>query len=372
MRLITKLSVQLVDPRLDDETRSAALEALEHDRYVGGENVWKFEEEFARYTGTKCAVSTSSGTSALTMALTAMSLKEGEEVITTPASFVATANAVMYARGIPKFADIDPLSYNIAPKEIEKRAEIPRIILPVHLFGHPCDMDELTDIAEAHGSVILEDACQAHGARYKGRRVGSIGMAGCFSFYPSKNMTVFGDGGMFVTHDEKLAKTVRMLRDHGRTSHYEHEIIGNTSRLNSVNAAMGRVQLRSLDRWNERRRRNAGTYRRLLSGMQGLSLPPEQTSDLEPAYHLYVVRTKSRDALKSWLEERGVQCGVHYPIPIHLQPAYTRLFNYKNGQFPESEKFSKTCLSLPVHQYLTDDDISSISGFILEFFKGVR
>jgi perosamine synthetase len=358
-----------MDPRLDNETESAALEALRHDKYVGGENVYKFEEEFAGYIGTKHAVSTSSGTSALSLALTAMSLKEGEEVITTPLSFVATANSVMHAGGVPKFADINPVDYNIEPKEIGRGKSIPRIIMPVHLFGHPCQMDELGAIADSHGSVILEDACQAHGAKYKGRRVGSIGAGGCFSFYPSKNMTVFGDGGMFVTQDEELAKTVRMLRDHGRTSHYEHEIVGYTSRLNSMNAAMGRVQLRNLDRWNERRRMNAGAYDELLDGIEGLSLPPEPESGLEPVYHLYVIRTNSRDALKTWLEERGVQCGIHYPIPIHLQPAYRREFGYETGQFPATEEFCKTCLSIPVHQYLTTDDITIISDLIREFFK---
>lgn len=367
--LKSRIRIFLVEPRLDDATEAAALDALRNDRYLSGENVYKFEEEFARYIGTRYAVSTSSGTSALTFGLMAIGVIRGESVATTPMSFVATSNSIIHAGGVPKFVDISETDFNFDPRLVSKERRIPKVLLPVHLFGYPCRMSELIAIASENKSVILEDACQAHGAQYYGKRVGSIGLAGCFSFYPSKNLTVFGDGGMLVTDDEHIANLVRKLRDHGRVSHYEHDMIGFTSRLSSVNAAMGRVQLRNLDLWNSRRKALERIYHKLLAGLEGLSLPPRPESGVEPAYHLYVVRTRLRDSLNEWLEENGVQCGIHYPIPIHLQPVYQRMFKYRPGQFPVSENFSKTCLSLPIHQYLSDDDVTDVCELVHDFFN---
>lgn len=364
------MKIPLAKPSFDKEMESAAVDALQNENFVMGESVFKFEEEFARYCGAKCAVSTNSGTSALRLSLLALGIKQGDEVITTPASFVATANAVLHVNATPVFADIDLETYNIDP-ELAKRkiTEKTRAVIPVHLYGFPADMDSIMEISQNHGLAVVEDACQAHGAEVMGRKAGTIGDAGCFSFYPSKNMTVCGDGGMVVTNDEELAKTVAKLRDCGRASHYKHDMVGFTARLNTVSAAIGRVQLRRLDEWNERRRQHAKVYNDLLSDLDDIVLPPSGRPGVKPAYHLYVIRTGSRDELKAWLEENGIQCGVHYPLPIHLQPVYRRLFGYEEGSFPESELLSKTALSLPMFPDLKRQEIEYVCEKIHEFFN---
>ena len=246
-----------------------------------------------------------------------------------------------------------------------------RAIIPVHLYGFPADMRRIKDVFEDRGCAVVEDACQAHGAEYYGQKVGALGDVGCFSFYSSKNMTVCGDGGMVVTNDEDVARKVAKLRDCGRSSHYEHDLIGFTARLNTVNAAIGRVQLKRLDDWNEKRRVCARLYDRLLRDVEELVLPCRENSEIKLVYHLYVVRTKQRDWLKVWLEQRGVQCGVHYPLPIHLQPAYRSLFAYSGGEFPNSEILSKTVLSLPMYPELQKDEIEVICENIHDFFDQI-
>jgi perosamine synthetase len=363
------VKIPLAKPVFDEEMKNAALDALQNEKFVMGESVFKFEEEFAKYCGARFAVSTSSGTSALHLSLLALGVKRGDHVITTPASFVATANVALYVGAVPVFADIDMRTYNINPELVKANVTNgTRALIPVHLYGFPVDMNPILELSQDHGFAVVEDACQAHGAEYYGKKAGAIGDVGCFSFYSSKNMTVCGDGGMVVTNDEGVAKTVAKLRDCGRASHYEHDIVGFTSRLNTVNAAIGRVQLRRLDEWNERRRAVARLYGGLLSDLDEVVLPPDGGCGINPVYHLYMIRTSFRDELRAWLEQNGVQCGVHYPIPIHLQPIYRKLFGYKEGDFPKSELLCKTALSLPMFPELGKGEVEYICGKIHEFF----
>jgi perosamine synthetase len=364
-----KMRVHLGNPIFDDEMREAAVLALQNERFVLGESVFKFEEEFARYCGSKFAVSTSSGTNALQFSLLALGVGRGDEVITTPYSFVASANVALHVNASPVFADVDVSTFNIDPKAIaEKVSEKTKAIIPVHLYGYPADMGPILETAKERGLSVVEDACQAHGAEYFGKKAGSVGDVGCFSFYPSKNMTVCGDGGMVVTDNEEVAKKVAKLRDCGRVSHYEHDIIGYTSRLNTVNAAIGRVQLRRLNEWNEKRRENAKIYDSILSSSVDILLPPSGSTDILPVYHLYVIRAHYRDRLREWLAKGGVQTGVHYPIPIHLQPCYKQ-FGHSRGEYPNSEYLSDTVLSLPMYPDLNIDEIEYVCKRIAEFLR---
>ncbi len=361
--------IPLVIPIFDEEMENAALWALRNDRFVSGESVYKFEEEFAEYCGTKYAVSTNSGTDALHLSLLALGVGRQSNVATTAFSFVASANAVLHVGATPIFADIDAKTCNIDPDKLKRRiTDHTKAIVPVHLYGYPCDMKRIKEIAESHGLKVVEDACQAHGAEYRGLKAGALGDVGCFSFYTSKNMTVCGDGGMVVTNNQDITEKVAKLRDCGRKAKYVHDLVGYTSRLNSVNAAIGRVQLKRLDQWNEKRRESAALYDKLLSDLTELILPPVGDSNVKPVHHLYVIRTQKRDKLKEWLEQNAIQCGLHYPLPIHLQPIYKELFGFKVGFYPESELASRTCLSIPMHQTLTRDQIRYISEKIHEFY----
>jgi len=361
--------VPLAKPVFDEEMKKAAFNALQNERFVMGESVFKFEEEFAEYCGVKHAISTSSGTSALHLSFLVLGIKQRSGVITSPASFVATANAVLHANAVPVFVDIDIETYNIDPKLIKRRlTNKTTAILPVHLYGYPADMDPILEISRQHRLVVVEDACQAHGAEYFGRKAGSMGDVGCFSFYSSKNMTVCGDGGMIVTNDDQIARTVAKLRDCGRVSRYKHNMIGFTSRLNNVNAAIGRVQLKKLDEWNEKRRAVAKLYNRLISDLDEVILPLWDESKVKPVFHLYVIRTNFRDELKPWLEKKGIECGIHYPLPIHLQPIYRKLFGYKPRILPQSELLSKTALSLPMFPSLKEDEVRRVCESLHHFF----
>jgi perosamine synthetase len=363
-------NIPLGCPVFDEEMEAAAVNALRNERFVLGEDVSRFEEEFARYVGTRYAVSTSSGTNALQIAFLALGLAKGDEVVTSAFSFIASANAILHADGVSIFADIDSSDFNVDPEKMRlKVSKKTRALLPVHLYGYPCRMREIREIAEEHGLWVVEDACQAHGAEYAGRKVGGLGDVGCFSFYPSKNMTVCGDGGMIVTNDEVTAKLAAKLRDCGRKTQYEHDKIGFTSRLNTVNAAIARVQLKRLDCWNTKRIRIASMFDKLLSDLDEIMTPPKPNSGVKPVYHCYVIRTRNRNELKSWLQQRGIQCGIHYPLPIPSQPIYRQLFGYKPGDYPFSERASAVCLSLPMYPYLTDDNVDYISECIHEFFR---
>ena len=364
--------IPLACPVFDEEMEAAALNALRHERFVMGEDVFKFEEEFSRYLGTKYAVSTSSGTNALHIALLALGVSRGDEVITSAYSFVASANAVLHAGATPVFADIDAKDFNVDPKEMKSCVtKCTWALLPVHLYGYPCKMKEIMDLAEDHGLKVVEDACQAHGAEYAGRKAGAIGDVGCFSFYPSKNMTVCGDGGMIVTNDEDLAKLAAKLRDCGRKSQYEHDVVGYTSRLNTVNAAIGRAQLRRLDEWNKKRVQVAALYDKLFADLDEVVTPPVGGSWVEPVYHLYVVKAKKRDELREYLQKTGVQTGVHYPLPIPLQPVYKQLYGFKAGEYPVSEAASETCLSLPMYPSLDKEDVEYVCNRVREFYEEI-
>ncbi len=359
--------IPLASPIIDAEMREAALSALENEKLVMGESVHKFEQEFARYCGTKYAVSTASGTAALSITLQALGISHGAEVVTTPFSFIATANAVLHAGAEPVFADVEDSGINLSPgKARAKIGPKTRAIIPVHLYGHPAAMDEFLEISRDKGLKLVEDACQAHGAEFRGKRVGSIGEAGCFSFYPAKNMTVGGDGGMITTDNAELAEAAGSIRDCGRdkNSKYSMGRIGYTSRLNSVNAAIGRVQLRRLDSWNESRRRLAALYRKRLESVDGIVLPPTDKPGESPVYHLFVIRTKLREQVKKQFEKNGIETGVHYPVPIHLQTPYRQEYGYTEGAFPLSESLSNEVLSLPIYPTLAEDDVVRICNVL--------
>jgi perosamine synthetase len=363
------MKIPLGKPVFDEEMEQAAVDALRNERFVLGESVHKFEEEFAKYCGTDYAVSTSSGTDALKIAMLAAGINPGQAVVTSPASFIASANAIIHAQGVPVFSDINPETNNIDPQKLEKAITAKtKAVIPVHLFGYPADMNSINDLAKKRNLVVIEDACQAHGTSYRGKKTGSLGLVGCFSFYPSKNMTVGGDGGMLTTNDEKIATAAAKLRDCGRKSQYVHDVIGFTSRLNSVNAAIGRVQLRRLDAWNDSRRQAAQTYDRSLEGVGDLVLPPKGSAEVEPVYHLYVIRTKYRDELKSWLESQSIGCGIHYVLPIHLQPVYRQMFGFNEGAYPNAEELCKTCLTIPIFPNITSDEILYVSQNVRKFF----
>jgi len=361
--------ISLSKPVFDEEMKNAAIFALQSERFVLGESVYKFEEEFAHYCGTEFAVSTASGTAALTLVLLALNIRG--DVLTTPASFVATANSIIHANATPKFVDIALDTYTIDPAKLPAAINMrTKAVLPVHLYGFPASMDEISEMCSHRGISIVEDACQAHGALYKGMKVGSIGDVGCFSFYPSKNMTVAGDGGMVVTSDDKIAESVQSLRDCGRVKgkKYLHNRVGFTERLNTVQAAIGRVQLRRLDLWNEKRRQVASAYDKLFSDID-IVRPPVGSNDVVPVYHTYVIRCEQREELRKWLEQHGVQTGVHYEYPIHLQPAYQGAFGYREGDFKNSEMLCRTVLSIPMYPELALDDVAYISDCIHRFYE---
>jgi len=368
--------IHLMEPIVNEEMVEAVVNALKTERFLRGESVKIFEEEFAKYIGTKYALAVNSGTSALHLSLLAMGIKQGDYIVTTPATFIATANAAVYVGARPIFVDISLETYNIDTFKLEevvkKYKKSVKVIIPVHLYGYPCEMDTIMEIAEKYNIMILEDACQAHGATYKNRRVGSIGDAGAFSFYPSKNMTVAGDGGMVTTNNDEIARIVDSLRDVGRSkgSTYFHEYIGYTARMNTINAAFGKVQLKYLELWNDKRRKIAREYNKKLEGIGDIILPPRETDNIKPVYHLYVIRTKYRDQLKEYLEGKGIECGIHYPLPVHLQLPYKRM-GYYEGLFPNAERWAKEVLSLPMHPNLTVKDIDYIVGHIEDFFKKV-
>ena len=320
------------NPVFTKEMEEAAIHALRNEKFILGESVVKFEEEFARYCNSDYAVSVSSGTNALHLALLSAGVKRNDEIITPASSYIATANSIIHANGTPVFCDIND-SYLINVEQIKKSiTNKTKGILPVHLYGHPADMDEINDNAEKNKLFVIEDAAQAHGALYKGKKTGSLADMGCFSFYSTKNMTVCGDGGMVTTNDEKLAKKIELLRNHGQFPKDVHTLVGYTARLNTVNAAIGIVQLKYLDSWVELRRTIAEKYRSLISDVKEITLPPADTNEKKPSYHLFEITTKKRDELLKHLKESNNICLIHYPTPIPYQPIYKQLFKHKQGE----------------------------------------
>jgi len=354
---------------MTDKMIEAATHALRNERLTLGDSMFRFEEMFAKMVGVDHAVSVNSGTAALQLALQAAGVKSGHSVITSAMSFVATSNAFVAFGAVPVFCDVLESDYTMSPENLKKAVDKgTKAVVPVHIYGQPCRMDEIKSVVERSKVVVVEDACQAHGAMYKGRRAGALGQFGCFSFYPTKNMHVGGDGGMVTTNDAKAAELMRSMRHCGRKSHYEHDVIGYTMRLNTVNAAVGIEQLKLLDGWNEKRRVAAKHYDTKLRGVGDLKLPPQPTKEIVPVFHLYTVRTPRRDDLKKHLESRGVQVGVHYEIPIHLQPIYREMYGFKEGSLPVTERLCKQVLTLPMFPDMSTEQVEYVCESIKEFY----
>jgi dTDP-4-amino-4,6-dideoxygalactose transaminase len=349
------------------EIDAAIARTLENCSFCLGPDVARFEEEFARYIGAKYCIGFNSGTSALHVAMLLLNVGAGDEVITTPFTFVATSWAISYVGAKPVYVDIDEATYNLDPKFVEK-AITPRTkaIMPVHLYGHPADLDALLSICRKRKLPLIEDAAQAHGAEYRGKIVGTFGETSCFSFYPGKNLGAYGEGGALVTNNAEYAARAKALRDHGSTRRYYHDEIGYNYRLEGIQGAVLGVKMKYLEGWTRERRRVAHRYNELLANTP-LKLPRE-AEYAQSAWHLYVVRHPRREELKKHLEANGVGCGLHYPVPLHLQKCYAQL-GYKEGDFPIAEKAARECLSLPIYPELTEEQIQRVLEVVQDFFS---
>ena len=349
---------QSIKPEID----GAIAGVLDSGQFVLGSEVTEFEREFADYCGTSHCIALNSGTSALHLALLAAGIGPDDEVITVPFTFVASVAAIAYTGARPVLVDIDPQSFTMDVSAIEA-AITPRTkaILVVHLYGQPADMDPIMDIARRHGLVVIEDAAQAHGAKYKGRLVGSIGDMACFSFYPGKNLGAYGEGGAVTTGNPEYARSIRMLRDWGQDAKYHHVLRGFNYRMEAFQGAILRVKLRHLERWTEARRALAGKYNELL-GDSGVERPKEM-SWARHVYHVYTLRSQDRESLRAALQEEGIQTGVHYPVPVHLQPAYADL-GYGRGAFPQAEAAANQVLSIPLYPELSHRAVAEVAAAV--------
>ena len=402
--------------QIETEIVPAVTQAMAAGMFIGGPQVTGFEEEFAAFCDSRYCIGVGSGTDALRFALMAAGVGPGDAVVTVPNTFIATTEAISQACATPIFVDIDPQTYTMDPQKLAdllknntqpnlsrlssrssrsyqdeildrdersgfhrdklNRLNKPnklnkpnrlRAIIPVHLYGQPADMDPILDIARQYGLAVIEDACQAHGASYKDRKAGSLGTAGCFSFYPGKNLGAFGEAGAVVTRDEDMAQQMRMIRDHGQARKYFHDLEGYNGRLDAIQAAVLRIKLKRLQDWNQSRRKNAALYTELLQDVPGITLPVE-AGFAESVFHLYVILADNRDGLQKFLSEKGVATGLHYPLPLHLQKAYTHL-GYVKGDFPVSESAAERLLSLPMYPELTAEQIDYVCSSIREYLK---
>jgi dTDP-4-amino-4,6-dideoxygalactose transaminase len=344
---------------IKDEVDAAALRVLASTQYVLGEEVAAFEQEFAAYCGTRHAIAVNTGTSALHLALLAAGIGPGDEVITVPFTFVASVSAVCYTGARPVFVDIEPRTLTMDASKLEA-AITPRTkaIMPVHLYGQMADMAPIMEIAARRGIPVIEDACQAHGAEYRGTRAGGIGVSGCFSFYPGKNLGACGEGGLVATNDDATAAKIRMLRDWGQEQRYHHTLKGFNYRMDGIQGAILRVKLRHLEAWTEARRTNARRYTALLRDMEAVTAPTEAL-DRRHVYHIYAVRTADRDGLRQSLDAAGIATGLHYPIPVHLQKAHADL-GHREGDFPVSEQAAREVLSLPLYPEMTAGQVAAV------------
>ena len=366
------MRIQFVDLRLEyqeikEEINQAIHRVLESGWFVLGEELKKFEKEFASYLRVKHVIGVNSGSDALYLAVKALGIGKGDEVITVSHTFISTVDAIIRNGAKPVFVDIDPETYIIDVNQIEnvitKRT---KAIIPVHIYGHPADMDPIMEIAEKHGLYIIEDACQAHGAEYKGRKVGSMGDIGCFSFYPTKNLGAYGDAGAIVTNDDELAEKLKILRNYGSSKKYYHDFIGVNSRLDEIQAAVLRIKLRHLDEWNKKRRKIAKMYNKFLEDSRVIT--PIEKKWAKHVYHLYVIRHKDRDKLQQYLSENGIKTQIHYPVPVHLQKAYLDLGI--RAKLSVTERIRKEILSLPMFPHLTDTEIEKITMVIKNASNG--
>lgn len=364
--------VPFIDLRMQYESIRGEIDrsirdVLESGQFVLGPAVARFETAFASYLGVKECVGVNSGTAALHLGLMALGLAPGDEVLIAANTFFATAEAVLWAGGKPVLVDVNEDDANLDPAAIEAAITArTRGIMPVHLYGQPARLDAILSIAKRRGLFVFEDACQAHGALYRGRKAGSLGVAGAFSFYPGKNLGAYGEGGAFVTDDRQLAGTVRALRDHGQVRKYEHARVGHNFRLEGLQGAVLGVKLPRLEAWNEARRRVAGWYREALADLP-LALPTERP-EVRHVYHLFVVRTGRRDDLQIYLRERGVETLIHYPVPLHLQPALVDL-GHRKGDFPVSETLAAEILSLPIYPELTQEQVRRVAALARAFLN---
>ncbi len=357
-----RLQYQSIKTELDNAVQSV----LDDGWFILGKNVSAFEAEFAASCGASYAVGVGNGTDALQLALMACEVGHGDEVITSPLSATFTALAISALGATPTFADIDPQTYNIDPNRLEAAiGSRTKAIMPVHLYGQPADMDPILAIARKYKLPVIEDAAQAHGAAYKGRKAGTLANVGCFSFYPSKNLGAFGDGGMVVTSEPELAERVRMLRNGGQQTRYDHQLLGINSRLDELQAAILRVKLGYLEKWNDRRRNIAALYTALLGDSDEV-VPPVEMPGVTHVYHLYVIRCRRRDDLQAHLQQQGIQTSVHYPTPIHLQGAY-RWCGLGPGSFPVAERCAGEILSLPIYPELTDAQVRQVAQHIVDW-----
>jgi dTDP-4-amino-4,6-dideoxygalactose transaminase len=348
---------------IGNEISEAIYGVLRNGSFILGENVQRFEEEFSKYIGARYGVGVNSGSDALFLALKALGISKGDEVITVSHTMASTVDAIVRNGAKPIFVDIEPRSYVMNVSNVEtKVSSKTRAIIPVHLYGHPVDMKPLIKIARKNDLFVIEDACQAHGSEYSNQRVGSIGDIGCFSFYPSKNLGAYGDGGMATTNNEELADKLRKMRNYGQSARYYHDFVGVNSRLDELQAAILRVKLRYLDDWNEKRRKNAGLYTELLSDCEIVT--PLEKENVKHVYHLYVIAHSERDNLQQHLLRKGVQTFIHYPIPLHMQKAYRT-----NVKLPITEKLCGEILSLPMHPWIEKDEIVAISEYIIQYLK---
>lgn len=362
---ISFLDIKAQNDLLKSEISGAIEEVIDSGAFAGGPYVELFEQDFAAYCGARYAIGVGSGTEALWFALLAMDVGPGDEVITVPSTFMATAEAITYCGAKPVFVDIDERTYTMDPNCLERAITAKtKAVIPVHLFGQPADMGPILDIARARGLFVVEDAAQAHGAEYKGRKAGTIGDAGCFSFYPGKNLGAFGEAGAVVTNNPDLQEKIRILRDHGQVRKYHHTMIGWNGRMDGIQAAVLRIKLRHLDRGNRLRHSLAVRYDRALSNSD-LIVTPCKAPWVKHVYHIYAIRVQNRDALIQSLAERGIGCGIHYPIPVHLQVAYRGL-GYGVGAFTRAEQYAKEFVSLPMYPELAQEAVDLVADAVLE------
>ena len=359
------MKYNLVEMYVDDEIRNKAIEVINSKRYIKGPEAKEFEKEFAGYLGVKKAVTTSSGTTALHLIYYALGLGHGDEIIAPSHTFIATVSPAMHLGVKPVFADIEEDTYCIDPDDVRRKiTERTKAIVAVHLYGHPADMKPLREIADEHGLYLIEDACQAHSAEYHGQKVGNFGDITAFSFFPSKVMTVAGDGGMVVGNDTELMDKIAMLRDQGRTTKYEHTALGFNFRMSEILAGIGRIQLKHLDRWVNRRNEIARIYGEILDGN---AVTPVIKEGARHAFYVYTIRVKNREGLRDFLKNSDIGTGIYYPIPVHLQPVVRE--RVKPEKLPITEKVVNEIISLPMHPQMSDEDANYIANKVLEFVR---
>jgi len=354
---------------LKDEIHAELAKVMENTAFAGGSFVAAFEDDFAKFCGSQYAVGVGNGTDALWLSLLAIGVGPGDEVITVPNTFIATAEAISYCGATPVFVDIEETSYNMDPDLLEKAiTKKTKAIIPVHIFGQAADLDPVLEIAKKHDIPVIEDACQAHGAEYKGKKAGTFGVTGCFSFYPGKNLGAYGEAGAVITESPEIAEKIKMLRDHGQSRKYYHDGIGWNARMDGFQGAVLKIKLKRLAEWNDLRRSHAAVFTKGLAGISGIITPREQAY-AKHVYHIYAIRVKEREKFMSALNEKGVSCGIHYPVPIHLQKAYGFL-NHGEGSFPVAERCAAEFVSLPMFPELTPAQTAHVVTAIREYFGG--